>query len=181
MVELGFVGSRSAHPSILHRMTLSLVERVIVAPGHQDRLKPAFGGVDLRALDGRGGIYVLGTHDTALSDKGAVPDAIVVAEDRALLFALIARVHVIAVAEGDGGRAQKVRLEPVNRAGRVAEHAVDALRELVERLELRRRLSILALTDGFFFLANDPRFHALQLVQEITHVDDQMSYAVFCL
>ena len=63
-----------------------------------------------------------------------------VADHGALVFALISRVHVVAVAEGDGGRAQKVRLEPVNRAGRVAEHAVDALRELVERLELRRRL-----------------------------------------
>ena len=83
---------------------------------------------------------MLGTHDAAFPDKCAVPDAIVVAEDFALILSLVARVHVVAVAERDGGWSQKLRLQPVNRAGRVTQHAINTLGELMERLEFRRRL-----------------------------------------
>ena len=103
-------------------------------------MKPVFRNVDFRALDRRGRIHMLGTHDAAFPDKRAVPDAIVVADDFALILSLVARVHVVAVAECDGGWTQKLRLKPVNRAGRVAQHAINTLSELMERLELGRRL-----------------------------------------
>jgi hypothetical protein len=91
-------------------------------------------------LYGSSRIDIFRAYHTAFPDKGAVPNAVVVADHGALLFALIARIHVVAVAKSDGGWTQKLRLEPVDRASGVAEQTVYSLGELVEGLEFRWRL-----------------------------------------
>src|SRR5919106_7032475 len=144
-------------------------------PWQQERLEPVLGRVHLGALYRRRRVYVFGAHYTALADKGAVPDTVVVPDHSALVFALVARVDVVAVAESDGGGAQKLRLEPVHRASRIAKHAVDALGKLLVGFQFCRRLPVLALTDGFVLLADNPRFHAFQFVQKVTHIDDQVA------
>src|SRR6266850_2954989 len=138
--------------------------RSSLPPGHQYRLKPILGRIHFRTLYGGGRINIFRAYHAAFSNKGAVPDAVVVADHTTLLFALIARIHVVAIAESDGCRAQKLRLQPVHRASRVAEHTVNALGELVERLEFRRRLQVFASSDGFFLLSYDPGLYTLPFV-----------------
>ena len=57
---------------------------------------------------------------------------------------LVARVEVVAARQGDRRRTEKFVVKPVDGAGRVTEHAVDALAELPELVDLGIRLTVLA-------------------------------------
>src|SRR5213593_592986 len=156
--------------------TYPVVQRSSSSPRQKHRLEPILGVIDLGALDGRGRIHILRANFRAFAYERALPDAVVAREHRfSLILPLIARVHVVAVTECDRCGAEELRLEPIDRTCGVAEHAVDALGELMESLELRGRLAVLALGERLFRFADDPRFHALELVQKVTHVDHQVA------
>src|SRR5689334_16460487 len=92
--------------------------------------------VELRLLDRLRRVDALGAHDRALADEAAFPDALRVADDRlAQLQPLVARVEVVAPRDRRRGRAKELVVQPVNGAGRVAQHAVDALAELAELVD----------------------------------------------
>jgi hypothetical protein len=118
---------------------------------------------------------MLGADLGAFAHECALPDPVVALQGcLALRFPLIARVHVVTVAEGNRGRAQELRFQPVHRARRVTEHAVNTLSELVVGFELGRSLQVLALRDRLLRLADDPRLDALELIQKVAHVDDEV-------
>src|SRR5439155_18256059 len=97
------------------------------APRHEEGLEPPQRGPQLVALDGAGGIDVLRAGPGTFAHKGAGPDPLVPGEDRQPLPGpLVARVEVVALGDGDGGRPDEVRVQAVDRAGGVAQHAVDA-------------------------------------------------------
>src|SRR4029077_4928576 len=100
--------------------------------------------VQLCLLDRLGRVNAFGTDHGALADEAALPDAVRVGKRRqSLLGALVARVEVVPACQRDCRRAEELVVEPVNGAGRVAEHAVDALAELAEVGDLLHRLPVL--------------------------------------
>src|SRR5438046_1123027 len=122
-------------------------------------------GVELGLLDRLGGVDALRTDDRAFADEGALPDALGVTDHRQpLLESLVARVEVVAAGKRRRGRAQKLVVETVDRAGRVTEHAVDALAELPELVDLLIGLVVLTCAERRLLLADDPRLDLLQLV-----------------
>jgi hypothetical protein len=119
---------------------------------------------------------VLGADARAFADKRAAPDGVVLGEDREAVFgALIAGVEIVTLGESDSGGAGKKGVEPVDRAGGVAKHAVDAHAVLLEGFELFGSLQILAFGDGLFFLTNEPGLHFLELAHEVVHSDDEVA------
>src|SRR5262249_55950900 len=127
-------------------------------PRHEEGLEPVHRGLELVALDGAGRVDVLGTGPRALADKGAAPDALVLGQDLpALLRPLVARVEVIALGQRDRRRADELRLQAVDRAGGVAQQAVDAHAVLLVLVHLLGRLAVLALGQWLLLLADDPR------------------------
>src|SRR4030095_10236837 len=138
------------------------------APGKEQRLDPVGCGGELVLLDGARGIHVLRAHLRALAHERALPEAVVLREDlQSLRCPVIPRVHVVALGERDGGRANEARLEPIDGTGGVAQHAVDAHAELLVDVELFWRLEVLALARGLLLLAGDPGPHALELSHEV--------------
>src|SRR5438477_9764437 len=101
-------------------------------------------GVELGLLDRLGGIDSLGADDGALADEAALPHSFGIGDDRQpFLQTLVARVEVVAAREGDRGRPQELVVKTVDRARRVTEHAVDALAELSELVDLLVGLTVL--------------------------------------
>src|SRR5262249_17051943 len=74
--------------------------------GHDPAQPPLLGRLHFRLLDGAGGVDVLGADLAALAHEGALPNTFV-AEDRvlSLLTGAVARVKVVALGQGDRGRA----------------------------------------------------------------------------
>src|SRR5262245_26761652 len=106
-------------------------------PWHEEGLHPVERGAQLVALDGPGRIDVLRTDPGALPHEGTTPDPGVVGEDlHPLRGSLVARIQVVALGEGDGGRSDELRVQAVDRAGRVAQHAVDAHAERLVLVQL---------------------------------------------
>jgi hypothetical protein len=64
-------------------------------------LEPALGGINLRTLDGSGRVDVLGADLSAFAYECALPNSIVAAQNLlALIVSLVARVHVVTIAQG---------------------------------------------------------------------------------
>src|SRR5262249_62321222 len=102
----------------------------------------------LGTREGARGVDVLRAALRALADERAAPDPLVLGQDlHPLAAARVARIEVVALREGDRGRPDEVGVEPVDRACGVAQHAVDAHAELLELVELLRRLAVLAVGD----------------------------------
>src|SRR5258708_6996369 len=140
------------------------------------RKREAQRGVELGLLDRLGGIDALRAHNRAFTDEAALPDALGLRDHRqTLLEPLVPRVQVVAPRERNRRRPKERVVEAVNRARGIAEHAVDALAELPELIDLCGRLKVLACTERHLLLADDPRLDGLQLVQEVVHVDHQVA------
>src|SRR5579859_6300429 len=115
-------------------------------------------------------------HTTEHSPTKLHSDALGVGDHRQpLLEALVTRVEVVAAGERRRRRAEELVVEAVDWAGRVAQHAVDALAELAESIDLLVRLPVLAGAQRQLLLADDPRLDRLQLVHEVAHVDHEVA------
>src|SRR3954447_11954933 len=146
------------------------------APGQEEVLDCMGGRGELVALDRAGRVDVLGADSAALTDEGAGPDPF----GRRLYVAtvcgaLVPRVQVVALGQRDRRRAYELRVERVDRAGRVAEHAVDAHAELLVLVQLVGRLQVFARLEWTLHVADHPRFDGRQLVHEVTDVDDEVA------
>ncbi len=112
----------------------------------------------------------------ALIGVGAGEHRSFATEDRvALGSALVARIHVVAVAERDRGGAEEIRLLRHHRTRRIAEHAVDAHAELLEGRELLGALAIGALFRRLLLGDDHPRLHGLELLHEAVHLDHEIA------
>ena len=119
---------------------------------------------------------MFGTNDRAFADVRAFPDAFLARDDVVpLLRAFVSGIEIVAVAERDGRRADEIVFEAIDRARRVAEHAIDALAKLLVILELIGRLEVFALGNGLFLFSNDPRLDRFEFVHEVGHVDDEIA------
>ena len=119
---------------------------------------------------------MLGTDARAFADERAFPDPLAGGNEvGALVLGAVARVEVVALSEGNGGRTEELRLNAIYRAGGVAQHAVDAHAVLLVLSELFRRLQIFALGQRFRFLRNEPGLDPGELVHEIVEVDHQVA------
>src|SRR5437870_785305 len=119
---------------------------------------------------------MLGTDFGTFAYEGAAPNPIVLREDfQPLARSLVARILVVALSQGNGGRTDEVRIEAVNRAGGVAEHAVDAHAELLVLVQLLRRLSVFTLRERFLLLANEPRLDRGQLAHEVADLNNEVA------
>ena len=88
-------------------------------------------------------VDVLRTHFGAVANEGTGPDAILAVKLRhAFFFTVVAAVFVIAVRQGNGGRADKLRVQAKLWTGGIAQAAVDAAGELMVFRHLRRRLVV---------------------------------------
>ena len=67
------------------------------------------------------------------------------------------------------------RIQRVDGACRVAQHAVDAHAELLVRLHFGRRLQVFAVFDGRLVVADDPGLDSRQLGHEVADVDDEIA------
>src|SRR5262245_33546975 len=115
----------------------------LLAPPEEEGLEPFQRRLQLVALDGPGRIDVLGTDLGAFTHEGAAPDPVVPGEDlQPLPRPLVARVEVVALGQGDGGRPEERRIQAIHRTGGVAQHAVDAHAELLVLVHLFRRLQV---------------------------------------
>src|SRR5215208_4181830 len=145
-------------------------------PRHHERLQRLERGAQLVALDGACGIDVLRTDHATLADEGAPPDPLVLGQDlESFRGALVARIEVVALGEGDRGRPDELRVEAVDRAGGVAQHAVDAHAELLVLVHLIRRLPVFALGQWLLLGADEPRLDPRQLPHEVADLDDQVA------
>ena len=89
---------------------------------------------------------------------------------------MVAGVEVVALGQRDGRRADEVWVEAVDRAGGVAEHAVDAHAELLVGVQLLRRLEVLAVDRrSLLVVTDDPRLDPRQLLHEVGDVDDEVA------
>src|SRR6476660_9577472 len=94
-------------------------------PWHEERLHRFHRRGQLVTLDGAGWIDVLGADLGALADERAAPDPLVLGEHlHASRRAFVAVVEVVALRQRDGRRADELRIEAVDRARRIAQHAV---------------------------------------------------------
>src|SRR5580704_18768011 len=102
-----------------------------------ERKREAKRRVELGLLDRLGRVDALRTDHRAFADEAALPDALGVGDHREPLGQpLVARVEVVAAGERDRGRSEKFVVKAVDGASRVTEHAVDALAELPELVDL---------------------------------------------
>src|SRR5262245_11334718 len=108
----------------------------------QDERQPPFLRVDrLGLLNGSGGVHVFRTNPAALADERALPDAFAAGDHLGPdLLCPVARVEIVALGQGDRRWSQELGLQPIDRAGRVTQHAVDAHAVLLILGELLRRL-----------------------------------------
>src|SRR3979411_2982705 len=114
--------------------------------------------VELALLDRLRRVDALGAHDRTLADEAALPHALGIADHRqALLESLVSRVEVVAARERDRGGAPALLAGAIHGARRVTQHAVDALAELAELVDLSVRLFVLAGSQRNLLLADNPR------------------------
>src|SRR5262249_50033556 len=126
-------------------------------PRQEEALEPLQRRVQLVALDGAGGGHVLRTDLGAFADERAAPDALVLRQESPPLpRPLVARVEVVPLGQRDGGRPEELRVQAVDRAGGVAQHAVDAHAVLLVLVQLFRRLPVLALRQRLLLGSDDP-------------------------
>src|SRR5947209_802491 len=129
---------------------------------------------DFQGLDRRRGIDVLRAHDGALADERALPDAGLRVQPReAFIRALVPRVADVSQGQGRRGRSDEPGASAEDRAGRVAQHAVDAQALLPIRFDILRVLEELL---GQFarLLADDVRRDGRELREEIVEVHDEV-------
>src|SRR4029450_4291510 len=93
----------------------------------------------------------------------------------AFLAALVTRVEVVTLRERDRGRPDERRLEPIDRARGVTQHAVDAHAELLVLVQLVRRLAVLAFRQWLLLIADDPWLHQDELPHEVADLDDEVT------
>src|SRR5262249_28817483 len=128
-------------------------------------------------LDGRGRVHILGTDFRALPDKGTLPDPLMPGDySFPLVLTLITGVEIVPLRQRNGGRTDEGGFEPINGAGRVAQHTVDTHAELFITGQLSRALQILTLGDWFLLLADNPGLDFPELMHEVIHVDDQVTF-----
>src|SRR5262249_52160456 len=144
------------------------------------RQEKAFECLDGRAqfvpLDCAGGIDVLGADLRTLADESASPDSLVLRQDLTpLTRTFVSRIEVVTLGERDGGPADELLVQTVNRAGGVTQHAVDAHDELVVLVKLVRCLQVLTVSKRFLLLSHDPRLDACKLAEEVTDLDDEIA------
>ena len=167
-------GGRTGSPPPLLR---GLVRRLLLGAGHQEAEEIVLGGVDLVEVDGAGGVDALGTDDRAFAHQRAAPDAAFGVDDlHALGLALIPGIGVVALQKRQRSRAGELGIEPVLRTGGIAQHAVDALRELVVLVHLRRRLQIGTVRRRPGLFGDDVGLDALELGQEVALVHGQVAH-----
>ena len=99
-----------------------------------------------------------------------------VLEDHVLphLLALVARVQVVALGQGERGRSDEVVDSPDHRAGGVAEHAVDAHAELLVAVQLGRRLHVLGAQVVGLVLADQVGLDVVEFFHEAVDVDHEV-------
>src|SRR5262249_38520885 len=118
-----------------------------LAPRHQQNEH----ALKLGLLDRPGGVDILWADHPAFPDKSAFPNGVVAGNQFPSVFSLpVWRIEVVAHAQCDCRRAEKLWLKTHHGARRITEHAIDAHGELFVACELRRRLAILPLRDRLF-------------------------------
>src|SRR6266487_1152150 len=133
------------------------------ASRHEERLEPLDRRIELVTLDRAGRVDMLRTHLRALPHERAAPDALVLREDlEPLGRTLVAPIEVVALREGNGGRTDELRIQAVDGAGGIAQHAVDAHAVLLVLLQFPRRLPVRSAGQRLLVVlfADDPGFHA---------------------
>src|SRR6266700_2298934 len=144
-------------------------------PGHQERLDRRRRRGQLVPLDRAGRVDPLRAGPRALADERAAPDTLGLGQHgQPQVRALVARIQVVPLGERDRRRPDELAVQPVHRAGRVAEHAVDAHPVLLVLLQLRRGLQVLALLDRLLLVADQPGLHRAELGQEVGQLHDQV-------
>src|SRR5260370_41611213 len=88
--------------------------------------------------------------------KGATPNTCMLRKDGEAIFrSLVARIENIALGQSDGGRASEQRIESIDGARGIAEHAVDAHTKLFEGVQLLGGLQVFTLRQRFLFFADE--------------------------
>src|SRR6185503_8905239 len=148
---------------------------LFVRPGHEVRPVPVDGALDLHLLYRARGIDVLGTDLRAGADEGALPGALGRGELLLARFAAaVARVQVPAVPERDRRRTEVLGDQAIFGARGIAQHAVDAQRELLVALELRWRLAVFGSLRRRL-LGDQVRLDARQLGDEVVDHRDEVA------
>src|SRR6266567_3506001 len=154
----------------------SVASRSFSASWQQERFEPLDGCGQLVLLYRAGWVHVLGTNLGALAHEGTSPNALMLGKDvHALMRALVTRIHVVALGQGDSRGADKYRIETVNRTRGVAQHAIDAHAELFVAIELVRGLEVFSLGRRPLFFADQPGLDTLQLGHEVGVLYDQVA------
>src|SRR3989441_2574064 len=129
---------------------------------------------ELQGLNRGRRIHVLRADDRALSDKRAFPDAgLRVQPRKTLVGPFVPRVPDVPQRQSGRRGADELGARPEDRAGRVAQHAIDAQTLLPVRLDVLRVLHEL-LRQVARLLADDVRRHGRELLQEVVEVHDEV-------
>src|SRR5207249_10793801 len=97
------------------------------APRHQQRFQSVGSSEDLCLLNRKHWVNTLRAYYTAFSHQGALPNSLEFMHNRKPdILPLVSRILDVPVGERCCGRTQEFLVEPVDWAGGVAEHAVDA-------------------------------------------------------
>src|SRR5688572_29832493 len=143
---------------------------------HDKRLRPIHRRGELIALNRAGWVYMLGADFRALTHECASPDPLVLRENfESFRRPLVARVEIVALREGDGRGPDEVWIQSIDRARRIAEHAVDAHAVLLVLVQLVRRLEMLPFGDWLLFVADDPGLHGNELAHEVADLHDEIA------
>src|SRR3990170_203505 len=141
---------------------------------HQQAFHMAHRRKELEGLERSRGVDVLRADDGALPHEGALPDAALRVEPlQASVRAFVPGIPYVPQGEGGGRRADEMRVRADDRAGCVAQHAVDAHALLLVGLDVLRILDVL-LREIAPVLAHDVRLDGSELVQEIIEVHDEV-------
>ncbi len=101
--------------------------------------KKVFRAFHFTLLNSGGRVDVLRTNFGAVTHKGTAPHAVLAVKLRhTFFFTVVAAVLVIAVRQGNGGRADELLVQAKLWTGCVAQAAVDAAGELMVFCHLRR-------------------------------------------
>src|SRR5512133_734717 len=145
------------------------------SPGEQEGHDVLLRSLELVTLDGACRVDVLGAYPSAFTDKGATPASFALYEHvEPFPLSAVARVEVIPLGQGNSGRADELGFQAINWTGGVAEHAVDAVAELLVLRQLLWSLDVFAI-DGGYVVTHDPRLDPRQLLHEVVNVDDQIT------
>src|SRR5438105_8382123 len=100
---------------------------LVSASGHQERLYRVRCSENLGLLYGEHRVNALRADDAAFTNKGTLPCALHLVDNReSYFFPLVSGVFDVPICEGCCGWSEEFLVEPVDRAGCIAEHAVDA-------------------------------------------------------